>query len=264
VTGAPAPRLARLAALALAACLSRGASAAPAPATHRHHFRELPSAMVWAWEAPQDLRALDPRRAGVAFLAGTVTLAPGGVAVRPRMQPLRFAPGAPRVAVVRLEAPPGARLAFDAAQRAAATAAIVRLARTGRPLAVQVDFDAPRAARGFYRALLADVRRELPDSLALGMTALASWALGDRWLDGLPVEEAVPMVFRMGADDARVRAALARGVDFEPAICRGAVGVALDEPWPALARTRRVYVFYGRSWTGPRVAALQRRLGDQP
>ena len=31
--------------------------------------QQPPPVMLWAWEAPQDLRALDPSRTGVAFLA---------------------------------------------------------------------------------------------------------------------------------------------------------------------------------------------------
>ena len=39
------------------------------------------------------------------------------------------------------------------------------------------------------------MRAELPDTSLLAMTALASWAMGDAWLEGLPVDAAVPMAF---------------------------------------------------------------------
>ena len=34
----------------------------------------FPKVLLWAWQRPEDLRFLDPQRAGVAFLAATITL----------------------------------------------------------------------------------------------------------------------------------------------------------------------------------------------
>jgi len=113
---------------------------------------------------------------------------------------------------------------------------------------IQVDFDAARSQRPFYRALLADLDRALPDSLYFSMTALASWCEGDPWLEGVATDEVVPMVFRMGADDHRVRRALARG-DFASAPCRTSLGIATDEPAPPLRRGRRLYVFHAGRWS---------------
>ncbi|MGB0036522.1 MAG: hypothetical protein WBP79_13720, partial [Candidatus Acidiferrales bacterium] len=36
--------------------------------------KHLPRVMLWAWERSEDLRGIDPREAGVAFLARTVFL----------------------------------------------------------------------------------------------------------------------------------------------------------------------------------------------
>ena len=46
--------------------------------------------------------------------------------------------------------------------------------------------------------LLAEVRRRVPVSMPLSITALTSWCESDGWIAGLPVVEAVPMLFRMG------------------------------------------------------------------
>jgi hypothetical protein len=35
---------------------------------------EMPKKMIWAWERPEDLRFLDPKEFGVAFLAQTLFL----------------------------------------------------------------------------------------------------------------------------------------------------------------------------------------------
>src|SRR5450755_4883057 len=63
----------------------------------------LPRVFVWAWERREDLRWLDTRTVGVAFLARTVCPREDGVAIRPRMQPLLTPPGAVLMAVVRVE-----------------------------------------------------------------------------------------------------------------------------------------------------------------
>jgi len=216
----------------------------------------VPTLMLWAWEQPQDLRGIDPERAGVAYLARTLTLTGDRVAVRPRLQPLLVPPGTRLVAVARIECDRLAPPALDPAQRRRGVA----LARRRGVLGVQVDFDAARSQRGFYRELLRELRQALPDSTALSMTALGSWCVGDRWLDGLPVDEVVPMLFRMGADAHRVREAFAAS-GHACANCGGSVGIATDEPLPAIAGARRLYVFHAGSWTP---SALRWALAHAP
>ena len=63
----------------------------------------FPSLMLWAWERPEDLRFLDPQAAGVAFLAGTITIDHGRAVLKPRLQPLWVVRGTKLMAVVRVE-----------------------------------------------------------------------------------------------------------------------------------------------------------------
>ncbi|MGA9623571.1 MAG: hypothetical protein WBQ65_03810, partial [Bryobacteraceae bacterium] len=83
------------AALLLAALLFWPRPADPLPG--------FPHVFLWAWERPENLEFLDPRTTGVAFLARTVCLGGGTVSVRPRLNPLRYPPGATLMAVVRVE-----------------------------------------------------------------------------------------------------------------------------------------------------------------
>ncbi len=97
----------------------------------------------------------------------------------------------------------------------------------------------------------------MPENVSLSITAIASVCLGDRWFGDLPVAEAVPMIFRMGADDKQIKARLANGEDFLEPLCRHSYGVALDEVFPAkLDRARRLYVFNNRAWTPQDVARI--------
>jgi len=124
--------------------------------------------------------------------------------------------------------------------------------------AVQIDFDVARSERDFYRDLLTSLRQSLPDNVPLSMTALASFCVGDRWFDELPVDEAVPMIFRMGADDTTIKTFLAQGNDFREPLCRESYGIAVDEPVTMnFDASRRHYVFNVRAWTEEDVLALQ-------
>jgi hypothetical protein len=216
----------------------------------------LPRVVLWAWERPENLGFVDPREVGVAFLARTLTLRDGRVVSRPRLQPLTVPPATRLVAVVRIETAGGGATPLSDQQRAGVVSEVATLATDPRLLAIQIDFDARRSQRAFYRALLADLRRAVPPPTVLSITALASWCLGDPWLDAAAVDEAVPMLFRMGPDAERVRRHLAAGGDFAPAVSRLSLGVATDEPLPDLPRGRRLYVFHPRAWTRPAVEAV--------
>ena len=210
----------------------------------------LPRVVLWAWERPVDLRDLPPE-VGVAFLAQTITSTARASIVTSRRQPLQVGAATPLIAVTRIETPGGDAAdgqIGDIARAIAGTAALPRVS------AVQVDFDASLSQRPMYRQLLHAIRRELPRDMPLSITALASWCMQDDWLDDLPIDEAVPMLFRMGSgEEAGPRLRLSA-----PA-CAGALGTSLDEPMRAPVAGRRVYVFNARPWTDASIAAARGR-----
>jgi hypothetical protein len=247
-------------AAALGAC-GAGALLAASPPRPRDSARlaSFPQTILWAWERPEDLRFVDPREVGIAYLACTIGLRGDGVAVRPRLQPISYPPEAVRIAVFRVETDRERRPSLSVGQRRAVVAAVLDRARDAGVAGVQIDFDAALSQRAFYRDLLVDLRDGLPASTPLSMTALASWAVHDRWLEGLPVDEVVPMLFRMGADGKRVRAYLDAGEDFAEPLCRTSVGFSTDEPRAKVPPGRRVYLFSPTSWTR---AALDAAAGE--
>jgi hypothetical protein len=216
---------------------------------------DTPALTLWAWERPEDLRFLRSTGIGIAPLIATITLHGNDLQLSPRRQPLELPADAPVTAVVRLELDATRLPALSREQGTRLATMMVSLASAGTFRTLQVDFDAPRSARPFYRRLLADLRAALPARARLSMTALASWCLGDPWLDDLPVDEVVPMAFRMGADARGVRQHLAAGRDFQP-VCRSAIGVATDEPLAPFPADRHRYVFAASAWTPDRVRAL--------
>lgn len=195
---------------------------------------KLPPVIIWAWERPEKLDFIDTDRVAVAFLARTLRLEGDRVFTKPRLQPLELAPGTKLIGVVRIETD---HPTLSAAQLKQTADQIIALPAT--PV-VQIDFDATVSEREFYRALLSEVRRRLPSTTALSITALASWCAGDNWLDDLPIDEAVPMLFRMGVD---------RGLrKFNAGICQDAAGVATDERINA-PNVDRLYIFNPKPWS---------------
>jgi len=211
----------------------------------------LPRLMLWAWERPTDLQGLRPDT-GVAFLFQTLIVQSGEFTIEPRRNPLHVAAHTPLVAVTRIESG-GHAADVSAAGLASMAAAIAHTARLPRVTGIQIDFDAAATERGFYRQLLHGVRRELGDGVHLSMTALASWCAGDRWLDALPVDETVPMLFRLGPVNEPY-AGLARSSAAAAPPCRAAIGTSLDEPLRIRSASRRVYVFNPAPWTAASVA----------
>ena len=215
----------------------------------------LPARTLWVWERPEDLRAVDAAATALAPLDQTLLV--GEATERlPRRQTVVYPADAKRIAVVRIETRKGARLGLEQARATAAMALVS--AREPGVAALQVDFDARRSERAFYAALLTELRRRMPEGMPLSMTALASWCSSDDWIGGLPVDEAVPMFFRMEPGrDPRSRRAEFR---IREPLCETSVGVSTREPWPEGIAGKRVYIFADRGWGADYALLAERKL----
>src|SRR6185503_13236026 len=109
----------------------------------------------------------------------------------------------------------------------------------------------PRCRSARCTQLLHAVRRELPPATPLSITALASWCMQDDWLGDLPIDEAVPMLFRMGRSEPARDGVIDR---LRAPACRGAIGTSLDEPLTMSRGRKRLYVFNPRQWTTATIA----------
>lgn len=219
-------------------------------------LENFPKTILWAWERPENLTFIDPADVGVAFLARTIYLRGSQVIVRPRLQPLRVPPRTSLLAVVRIETDISRPVDWSQSQRQKTVDAVAELSSLPNIRALQIDFDARQSERNLYRELLHDVRNRLDASIPLSMTALASWCMYDNWLTELPVDEAVPMLFRMGVDDRNVRLFLDRHRRFAAKLCQTSVGVSLDEPVTKLPAHRRIYVFNPKPWSESTVRTM--------
>jgi hypothetical protein len=137
--------------------------------------------------------------------------------------------------------------------------------------AVQIDFDARVSERPFYKGLLSKLRKQLPAEKELSMTALASWCIGDRWLEGTAADEVVPMFFSMGADEPNVVMYLQNGRTVHSFNRQKAIGLAegshkvndalAGKTGSATLKERTIYLFSAKSWTKNKTDRLLRSVG---
>ncbi len=215
-----------------------------------------PRQMLWAWERPEDLRFIDSKATGVAYLAATMKIKNNKVTCINRHQPLQVPPGTYMMPVVRLESD-GALIESNELSMSEIIALVPKYLNP-RVRGFQFDFDARKSERGWYKKFLIKARETLPQDVYLSMTSLASWCLGDDWITGsnLPVDEVVPMFFEMGADNKPIADLLDRGNTFghsyqalgisdqDPSINRqiGKSVAGILKPGP------RVYMFSRTPW----------------
>jgi hypothetical protein len=220
---------------------------------------DLPPLMLWAWDRDDDLRFLDDRDAGVAFLAATLTLRGEGVMLTPRHNPLALPEGISRVAVAHVESDRAEPPVLSSGQMHRFVEALAAVSDEVPHHVLQIDYEAVASQRAFFIDVIAALRRRLPET-AISVTALASWCLNESWTGRLAADEVVPMLFRMGYDGRRVLAHFVNGGDFRAADCRSSLGVATDELPAALPPGRRVYVFSPRRWSAESYRIVRMRI----
>ncbi|MDP3508918.1 MAG: DUF3142 domain-containing protein [Candidatus Melainabacteria bacterium] len=241
------------------------ADAAQLPEHEQKHEKKPPRIMLWSWQRIEDLRGLDPSKAGVALLIGRFSVDQNKIALEPRLSQLQLPPGCYREAVARVEMKQmPAEGEIDEVSAKLASSIVHLVLAHSRFDGVQIDFDAKQLERPFYVKLLKHLRQQLPPNLTLSMTALASWSQGDHWLrqsiahDQLPVDYVVPMFFTMGVGKEQ---ALRLLQDNLPGPFNGhcALGLSLSEAStislisPKLKNLDRIYLFCSPGWQKDRM-----------
>jgi hypothetical protein len=211
----------------------------------RSRMDMLPSHTLWTWERREDLSAIDPATTAVASLDRTLTLVGPSIHTALQRNALRLPADRRlrRITVVRIET--FAPELTEATARAMANMLLRSVVETRGASAFQIDFDARQSERAWYRAVLEYVRAGMPREMPLSITALASWCSHDRWMAGLPIDEAVPMYFRM---EPGTRNANDTSMKVRDPLCTDAVGVSTRERWPQNVRGKRVYLFADGGW----------------
>jgi hypothetical protein len=221
--------------------------------------RDQPATLIlWAWERPEDLRFADPS-VEIAVQTGFVEIAGDDVIARGRRFALKI-DRPPTTAVVHVQIDHARPLHWTPVLRARVSAAILHHAGAIPARRVQIDFEVRASEHRVLLDVLDDVRAGLPRETLLSMTALASWCDTERWLDRAPVDEIVPMLFRMQFDGNLLKNRLVAGGDFRNPRCRTALAIATDTPLARAPPGRRVYLFNPRSWTATDYRRVTRQV----
>jgi hypothetical protein len=228
------------------------------------------SLTLWAWDAPEDLSFLKNEPTTVAYYAGTITLKPREVLFCPRSKPIKAPAGLDLYPVFRIEnssqmAPPDS----EAKEIVEIVSAVMNVKDNRGHFVhdVQIDYDATTSDRAFYVHLLKALRQNLPTKTHIAITALASWAMHDRWLPPGIADEGIVMLFSMGSENeilkstGKKRWSVGDGIDTS-------VGISVNEPLTnallsrqnVIQSARRLYIFNSIPWTRDRYLSTKRLL----
>lgn len=216
-----------------------------------------PAYYLWAWQRPEDLGFIDPGQTKLALLTGSITIDEGRLDLTPRSNPVIYPDGTEVLAVIRLDAPGQ----YDEAMAGMLADAIVAVSNPFNPVEYQIDFDARLSQRDFYRQLLEQLRLRI-GTAALSITALASWCFYDDWISALPIDAAVPMLYRMGEEGPAIRKKLSEERQFPSTICQYNVGYSTDEPLAPVARLQRIFLYHPQAWTEQSFAEFKDEIGS--
>lgn len=230
-----------------------------------------PNKILWAWKRAEDLSDIDPHQFGVAYLACHVFIDGDKIKWETRNQPLKIPPHTRVVPTVRIDVIRRQKPQLSSQQIDKIAWHVQKAASVPNAAALQIDFDALQSERPFYRALLEHLRKTLPSTMPISITALASWCLFDNWISDLPIDEAVPMMFSLGREREKVLRYFQKHHDFLDERANRSLGLSLEDTGvnelmiPIAQRRKipvRVYVFTKTAWTPTKIQAVKSLLGE--
>lgn len=231
----------------------------------------LPNKVLWAWQRDEDLRFINPSEYGVAYLACSALLIGDTASEHWRDQPLKVPPHTVLCPVLRIDSDRRHPPTLSGRQRNKLLAIVRKMSRLPHTAQIQIDFDALESERAFYRDLLEQTHRTLPET-KVSITALTSWCLFDNWIKDLPVVETVPMLFSLGPERSKILLYFRTNRDFLVPGCCHSLGLSLEDSEvnqlmipQAKRRTIpvRYYIFTRTAWNRKKFDALQLILGAQ-
>jgi len=208
--------------------------------------------IVWVWERSENLYFLKDKNVSFAYLSGTVTKTNNELVFYPRRQPLRIPDNRQTISVVRIE-DKSEKHEFNDKDLVDISEFIVKSCLEKKSnISCQIDFDATESQIYFYKKLVVKVKEKLPKEMKLSLTALVSWCTNDEsWFKDLPVDEVVPMFFRLGKDENVYWQKIEqRNLKLNP-LCQKAIGISTDENMPnkIYLKDKPIYIFNNEYWT---------------
>lgn len=204
--------------------------------------------IVWAWERNENLTFLDSDTV-VAYYAGSVIIKDGRMAVSKRVRTLKILEDTKVIPVVRIDN-------FDTAEEITPWRMkdiedfIINSCDQKLVVGCQIDFDVKTSERTAYMSIISSVRDRLSKNIPLSITALVSWCDKSSWMNDAQIDFAVPMFYRLGADESTIRGGYTGKTFMGSPKCAGAIGISTDEPLPKekYIGGRDIYIFNPNSW----------------
>ncbi|MDR3614582.1 MAG: DUF3142 domain-containing protein [Candidatus Obscuribacterales bacterium] len=226
---------------------------------------------LWAWDTPEDLLFLKDEQTSVSYYAGTIIVRNGTVLFRPRNKVLKTPEGLSLCPVFRIENLSTSPPSHDAVTEISELIAAHVEENDSVNKRVQIDFDATTSDRPFYLRLLSALRQRLPIKTHIAITALASWAMGDRWLPRGSADEAIVMLFSMGNTNdilksiGRWKLSVGDGIETS-------IGISVNEPLTndmlsrlkIIQTAQTLYLFNSHPWKRDRYLEAKKLISTAP
>lgn len=114
----------------------------------------------------------------------------------------------------------------------------------------ELDFDARESEYNNYINLMNNIKNKLPKT-KISITAPASWCYPKSWINNLPIEYAVPMVYRLGKDEKTIKNGDVSPLFISNPLCLENIALANDEldfNFKKYIKNKNIYLFNSENW----------------
>jgi len=212
-------------------------------------YKETQKNILWIWDRPTDVRFLDSTTFEFAMLSKTFVLYNSHIKVIPRHSSVQIPPQASLFPVIRIESRGGGGGYNSVITEKLIEEILFEFKHFSKARILQIDFDAKKSELSWYKNVLTRIKTEIQPKCKLSITALVSWCYESQWLESLPVDEIVPMVFQMGYHSEKIKQEFQNKPPFQKSNLKYSIGCSIDEPLSVADRTKRMYFFNPAPWT---------------
>lgn len=226
-----------------------------------------PNFILWVWERPENLYFMKKEKVTYAFLAGSVIKTDKDLIFYPRRQPLRILDNSTTIAVIRIDDKSDGELFTDSDMEKISGFIIGSCVDSRKNIGCQIDFDATQSQIDFYKSLLVTIRSKLPTGIKLSITSLLSWCTtNDKpWFADSPIDEIIPMFFRLGMDSNIYRQKIAQNELALDKLCQKSIGISIDEALPGkeYLKDKKIYIFNNDYWDKSNWSIIKSKIENE-
>ena len=225
----------------------------------RENKDDYPRIILWAWERKEDLRFINNRNIEIAYLALTIRISHNALFIRRRSNILLKGESINAFPVIRIEAANNTLPYLTESLEMNIVNEITSIAIHSNAKRIQIDFDALKSQRNFYKNILKRIRDNLKDT-KISITSILSWCIYDDWIFDNLVDEIVPMSFDLGNEKKQIISELIKNRNLLKPYCRKSLGISTQGGFPILYKVQRLYLFHPNSWTKEDLNKILRQI----